>query len=169
MKVFESNQIDLRIINSKTYKYLYPYLVAGFFISYFLSFVFLLPISLIIGLVVLNILIPVAMIVYAKNFKELGRLSIDHQNIVIALNGPVPLIVPIAILEDLKISRGSTVHIEEKGIYPSETHDNWISFTYNKKAYKYEFSILNQKENALFEMMIYRLKTKYPNFQFTSI
>lgn len=42
------DNINLELINSKTYRKLYPFLIAGFLISYFVSFVFLFPVIVII-------------------------------------------------------------------------------------------------------------------------
>lgn len=161
--------INLKLINSKTYKILYPFLVAGFLISYFLSFVFTLPRIVIIGLIALNLIIPVIIFIYYKNFKETGRLSIVIRHIIVKQYLKAPLIVPISHLEDLKINRGSTIHIEGDGPFPAETNDNWISFTFNTKSYRLEFCISNKKESDDFELMIYRLRSVYPMFRFESI
>jgi hypothetical protein len=163
------DHIDLRLINSRTYKILFPFLVAVFLISYLLSFIFLWPLQWILGLVGLNLLVTLIVFVYSKNFKEDGRLLIDIQNIVIAQKVNQPLIVPIALLEDLKISRGATIHKSDNGIFPAGTHDNWITFTFDKQKYKLEFCILNQKENEKFELVMNRLRSTHPKFTFTSI
>lgn len=161
--------INLKLINSKTYKIIYPFLVAGFLISYFLSFVYTFPMYVVILMTVLSVLIPLIVTIYSKNFREAGRLSIDIRHIIVAQKLKPPLIIPISVLEDLKISRGSTVHDIGRGLYPAETNDNWISFTFNKKSYRLEFCIANKQENEDFELMIYRLRSVYPRFRFESI
>ena len=80
-----------------------------------------------------------------------------------------PLIVPISTLEDLKISRGSTFHKQDRGPYPAESNDNWITFTFNKKSYKLEFAIADKEESDAFELMMYRLRGVYEGFRFESI
>lgn len=163
-----NERIDLRLINSKTYKKLFPFLVAAFLITYLLSFVFVWPVEWIAGLIVLNLLVTLIVYIYSKSFKEIGRLSMDIHNIVIVEQLKLPLIVPIGRLEDLKISRGSTIHKSDNGLFPAETHDNWISFTFDMKKYKLEFCILNVKENEQFEALINRLRSLYPVFYYTS-
>ncbi len=164
-----SERIDLRLINSRTYKKLFPFLATVFLLSYLLSFIFLWPMKWIGGLIALNILVTVIVFIYSKNFKETGRLSIDMNNIVIAQLLKQPLSVPINLLEDFKISRGATIHMTDNGLFPAETHDNWISFTFDKKKYKLEFCIINGKENEQFEALINRLRSLYPAFYYTSV
>ena len=161
--------LNLKLINSKTYKIIYPFLVAGFLISYTLSFVFFFSMTVIILMTALSLFIPVIVTLFAKNFKETGRLSIDIRHIVVVQNEKPPLIIPIEMLQDLKISRGSTVHLQDRGPYPAETHDNWITFTFNGKPYKLEFCITDKEESDAFELMIYRLKGVYGGFRFESI
>ena len=164
-----SDRIDLRLINSKTYKKLFPFLVTVFLLSYLLSFIFLWPMKWIGGLMALNVLVTLIVFIYSKNFKTTGRLSIDMNNIVITQHLKEPLIVPISLLEDFKISRGATIHKTDNGLFPAETHDNWISFTFDKNKYKLEFCIINGEENDRFEAIINRLRSLYPRFYYTSI
>ncbi|HZV69222.1 MAG TPA: hypothetical protein VFG10_06740 [Saprospiraceae bacterium] len=46
--------LNLKLINSKTYKIIYPFLVAGFLISYTLSFVFFFSATVIILMTALS-------------------------------------------------------------------------------------------------------------------
>jgi hypothetical protein len=166
---FIGENINLKLINSATYKIVYPFLVGGFFVSYLLSFVFFLPFHVILIMTAVSIIIPFIFTYYSKHFQETGRLSIDIRHIIIAQKLKPPFIVPIAMLQDFKISRGATVHKLDRGPYPADTNDNWISFTFKKKLYKFEFCIANQEENDDFELMISRLRAVYPEFYFESI
>ena len=112
-----SDRIDLRLINSKTYKKLFPFLVTAFLLSYLLSFIFLWPMKWIGGLMALNVLVTLIVFIYSKNFKTTGRLSIDMNNIVITQHLKEPLILPISLLEDFKISRGATIHKTDNGYH----------------------------------------------------
>lgn len=80
--------------------------MTAFLLSYLLSFIFLWPMKWIGGLMALNVLVTLIVFIYSKNFKTTGRLSIDMNNIVITQHLKEPLIVPISLLEDFKISRG---------------------------------------------------------------
>lgn len=163
-----SENVRLKLINSTLYKRLKPFLVAAFFISYFLSWVYTLPMAFVLVLVALNLMVPLVLRVYSKNFKHAGYLSIDENHIVLAKKFGSPLIVPIAQMEDFKISRGATVHYPDE-VYAPDTHDNWISFTYNKHLYKAEFCISNRQENESFEKMIGRLRRTHSNFYYETI
>lgn len=161
--------IDFQLIDSGAYRRLYPFLAAAFMVSSILSFVLWLPFIWIFWLGAVSLLIPVFMQVYTLLLKEKGRLSIDTRNILIVQKPSMALVVPISILDDLKISRGATIHKDENSMFSPETHDNWISFTFNQRQYKFEFSILDKAENEKFELLISRLRAMYPKLYYESI
>lgn len=168
MKNDELQHVTLTIIDSSLYKKLRPFLIVGFLASYFLSFVFTFPAIVIYLLIGLNILVPIIMYLYSKNFQSKGILAIDENNIIISKHNTAPIIVPITSISAFKISRGSEVHYDT-GIYPPETHNNWITFAFNNQSYKLEFAIADKTDNENFEDVIQILRQKHPAFLFESI
>ena len=165
----DPNHIRLTLINSKHYRRLKPFVIALFLISYLLSFVFTFPKTWILALVSVNILSIVYLFILPSHLRKAGYLLIDGKNIVVSHILRQPLIVPIDQIEDLKISRGSTIHYNDIGNFPPEKNDNWISFTYHDQLYKLEFLIKNKKENTKFEFIINLLRRTYPRFYYESI
>jgi hypothetical protein len=171
MNAYESPKscTRLKIINSRNYKRFKPLLIIAFLATYFLSFVFTFPWQVVVALIVLNLLLIVLMSGLSKNFDVKGFLSLDHKNIVLEELNVNPVIVPISGLTDFKIIRNATVHYADTDMYPPETHNNWISFSFNNRPYKFEFCIMDKEENEKFESIINLLRREYPDFHYASI
>ena len=159
--------LNLQLIDSTNYKEFIPVFVVLFFGSYFFSF-FNFPSEVILVLVSINIMVPLTMYIYTKYFITKGRLQIDQNYISIDSTSKDPLIFPILHVTNLKITRGATLH-KDNGIYPADLNDNWISFNFNNRSYRYEFGIVSSDENLKFEAMMKTLRKKYSNFIFLSI
>ena len=163
-----SNAVTLKLIHSKMFRRLFPFLTAIFLISWF-SILIPMPIIWAVILSIAGFAVPPIVGIYSQNFKREGYLSIDEENVVLARNENLPRIFPIGMLQHFKISRGATVHHYDDDTYPHTTHDNWISFTYHGHAYKAEFSIKDREENEKFEEIVRKLRRKYPDFYYESI
>lgn len=123
-------------------------------------------IYIIIGILVV---IAIPLYLYSKNYPVLGSLLLEKEQITITGLHDQTTTYPLAEVEQLRISRGSTVHKSDNGMYAPETNNNWISFTFHQAEFKYEFAILNEEENNAFEAVVYKLRSILDGFVYTSI
>jgi hypothetical protein len=191
MKQPQVNSLTLVIIDSTLYKKLRPYRYLLYFISLFLiatlikprpnrysvatknypSIVELLELNtnLISCLLLLILISSFLLYKYSANHKRLGFLKLDTSFITVNYNNNPEIIFEIEKLDNIKISRGATIHYAYKEFTPPETNDNWIYISCNNSNYAYEFMIDNEILNSSFEEMIRALRKKYLNFTYESI
>ena len=161
--------ITLHLINSKSYRKTLPFLIAAFFISYFSVLFFFLPVYIAILLGLPSFFLPWVMSYLSKNLRPIGQLTINYKEISITEQGAPATVFPIIELQDFRIIRNATHHQTERELYPPDSHNNWISFSYNQRTFKHEFGITSKKENELFEAVITELRETYADFYYASI
>lgn len=120
-------------------------------------------------IIVILVVIAIPLYFYSKNYPVLGTLLLETEQITITDLKNQTTSYPMTAVEKLKISRGSTVHKSDNGMYAPETNNNWISFTFQQVDFKYEFAIRNEEENNAFEAVVYRLRSMLDRFVYTSI
>ncbi len=120
-------------------------------------------------LVIILILAAVTLYFFSTHYPIRGSILLDTEQLTITDQNNQAQSFRLADLEAFRISRGSTVHKSDNGIFGPETSDNWISFTYQQVEYKYEFAIRNEEENRAFEKEVYELRSSVDGFVFTSI
>ncbi|MBK9984854.1 MAG: hypothetical protein IPP15_21245 [Saprospiraceae bacterium] len=176
------NSLPLKIINSKRYTKFRPLRYTLYIICFVLFYSTIRPLGrpslddyiklnsvYVLLLLFILVIIAVGFYFYSRNYEILGSLIIGTDSISISLNNISPVTYPVLDLKNFKISRGATVHHIDDTRYPPETNDNWISFTFNGTAYKYEFAIENVLENDAFEKVVNEVRGMYDSFYYESI
>ena len=120
-------------------------------------------------IILLLIVIAIPLYYYSKNYQVLGSLLLETEQLYITDLSGQTTTYPLSEVEHLKISRGSTVHKSDNGMYAPETNNNWITFTYHQAEIKHEFAIQNEEENNAFEAVVYKLRSMKDDFVYTSI
>ena|GEM_PF-2663254 len=120
-------------------------------------------------IIILLIAVAIPLYFYSKNYPVLGSLLLETEQLTITDPNNDTTTYPLSEVEHLKISRGSTVHKSDNGMYAPETNNNWISFIFHQAEIKYEFAIENEEENNAFEAVVYKLRSMMEGFVYTSI
>lgn len=120
-------------------------------------------------LILVLVVVAVVLYFYSNKYLILGSMILDTEHLIINDLNNQSTIYRFDEVEKLKISRGSTVHKTDNGIFGPETNDNWITFVFQKRDYQFEFSILNEAENDAFENVVYKLRSVVDGFVYTSI